>query len=132
MHTKLKKDGVSFMDSMNPNWNMETDIIREFDYKTTIPILLIPITKESRSFGILGELPWLIIYSLLNGTKIACYIEDRDPHLDKDSFRTRTLVKAHLSKILEQYPNLFFMADSMEQLTNFGIYQAKQLANSLK
>lgn len=118
-----KKYGVSVDDSYRPDWaTSATAADEELMRKLGNAVHLIAITEETESFGALGELGPRIMYGDLASQSIGVYIEDHKSAPNSATNRTRTLARAHLTRLREDFPNLrVFVAGSLEELAIFGL-----------
>lgn len=116
-----KKYGVSVDDSYRVKWDSAA-ADEELMHKLGNAVHLVAVTSETESFGALSELGPRLMYADLAGQSIGVYIEDHDSEPNTPTNRTRTLARAHLSRLREDFPNLpVFIADNLEQLAIFGL-----------
>ncbi|MGV9001615.1 MAG: hypothetical protein ACOH18_01515 [Candidatus Saccharimonadaceae bacterium] len=116
-----KRFGVSVDDSYRPDWDAAA-ADEELMHKLGNAVHLIAITSETESFGALSEIGPRVMYGDLAGQSIGVYIEDHGSAPNSPTNRTRTLAKAHLNRLHEDFPNLpVFVAGSLDELAIFGL-----------
>ena len=86
------------------------------------------ITGDTNSFGSLAESGLLALSAFVRGQAYGLYIEDHPSPQNSDTNRARTLVKAHVTRLNEQFPGLVYLADSPRELAHFGAQVIKQAA----
>lgn len=115
----LKDSKVEFYDSDRADWdvNDEKTLEAERQVKLSADIVVQVISNESESFGSLAESGLLALAAFLRGAKYCLYLEKHPSN--KDSNRARTLVRDHINKLNEQFPNIIYLAESVEDLHKY-------------
>lgn len=134
--TESYGQAVEVDDSFRMNWDddPEQSARDELEHKLQVATQLIAITSETESLGALAELGTRIMHADLAGQSIGVYIEPHDSALNSETNRTRTLAKAHIQRLLEDFPHApFFVAKDLKQLAFFGLsehfrHEQRQLA----
>jgi hypothetical protein len=125
MKKHFETEGINYFDSYKEDWRKE-DIAKEAEHKLHDKVILQIITGETESFGSLAESGLLALSAFVRGQAYGLYIEAHPSDSRSDTNRARTLVKAHVRKLNEQFPGLVYLADSIEDLTRFAIEQNKK------
>lgn len=116
-----KKFGVTVDDSYRTDWDSAA-ADEELMHKLGNAVHLVAITSETESFGALSEIGPRVMYADLAGQSIGVYIEEHDSAPNSPTNRTRTLARAHLNRLREDFPNLrVFIAGSLDELAIFGL-----------
>ena len=117
-----KKFGVSVDDSYRTDWDIISAADEELMRKLGNAVHLVAITGETESFGALAEIGPRVMYADLAGQSIGVYIEDHASAPDSPTNRARTLARAHMRRLREDFPNLpVFIAGSLDELAIFGL-----------
>ncbi|MEI7942985.1 MAG: hypothetical protein WCH76_07495, partial [Candidatus Riflemargulisbacteria bacterium] len=119
----LNAKNMPIYDSYIKNWddNMEQNIDNELKHKRHDKVILSIITGDTEGFGSLAESGLLALNAMITGQAYGLYIEDHPSPPNSATNRTRTLVKAHIAKLNQQFPNTVFLANSMEELAAFAV-----------
>lgn len=112
---------IDYFDSYRGDWQAERDLPVEFEHKVGDEVLLQYITGETESLGSLAEVGLLALSAFIRGKAYGIYLEDHPSDRKSDTNRARSLVRAHIAKLNEQFPNLIYVAESADSLTDFGV-----------
>lgn len=122
----LSENNINFYDPYIENWN-QNDWIQELSHKTNDKVILQLITWETESFGSIAESWLLALSAFLRWQAYWIYIEDHTSAPNSDSNRARRLIKEHIIKLNEQFPNTIYLGKSLEDLKNWTKYIYKNL-----
>jgi hypothetical protein len=65
-----------------------------------------------------------MMHAHLSGQSVGVYIEPHPSAQNSSANRTRILVKEHLSRLREDFPNLpIFVAQTLDELAMFGLVE---------
>ncbi|MFA6537505.1 MAG: hypothetical protein WCT18_03870 [Patescibacteria group bacterium] len=120
----LDNEGIAYFDPYKENWTKE-DGAAEITHKTGDKVLLQIITGETESFGSIAESGLLALSAFVRGQAYGLFIEDHPSSPKSETNRARSLVKAHVKKLIDQFPGIVFLADSIEELQKWAIKTAK-------
>ncbi len=126
VESTVRGRGVPVKAGYSKNW----DPAEELTHKMNDAVQLIAITGETDSFGALAELGPFMMHAYIAGQSLGIFIEDHPSGPTSQTNRTRTLAKAHLNRLLSDFPELpIFIADDLSQLATFGLseyYEQRQ------
>lgn len=125
MKERFESAGISYFDSYKEDWSAE-DANNEITHKLKDKVLLQIISGETEGFGSLAESGLLALSAFVRGQAYGLYIEDHPSDPESSTNRARTLVRAHVTKLNEQFPGIVYLADSIENLTQFATTVMKQ------
>jgi hypothetical protein len=121
---RLDAYDVPTSDNYEKDWQPENGIDYETINKLNTAIQLVAITKDTKAFGPLAELGPRMMHAHLSGQSVGVYIEPHPSAQNSSANRTRILVKEHLSRLREDFPNLpIFVAQTLDELAMFGLVE---------
>jgi hypothetical protein len=121
-----EKANVQYFDPYRENWTDTVGAEGEVEHKTKDKVILQIITGETESFGSIAESGLLALSAFVRGQAYGIYIEDHPSEPTSETNRARTLIRAHIKKLNEQFPGIIFLADSIDELQEWSIKAIKK------
>lgn len=118
----LEAAGVDAFNPVVADWN-EAAMKNEAENAATDQVILMVITGETTAIASMAESGWIALEAAARGQQIVIFLEDMlaDDEPQKDerggAFRpnkTRKLLRQHIVKAAEAYPDNVFLVDSVE------------------
>ncbi len=120
---KLSRRKIPHFNPVKNNWSLEHLQTDQINHKLNDKVIIQVITGETEGFGSLAESGLLALSAFVRGQAYGLFIEDHPSEPHSDTNRTRTLVRAHINKLNEQFPGLIYLAKSKEELLDWSIKQ---------
>lgn len=104
-----EKKGIDYFNPQKTEWKPE-DAEIEALHLLQDDVILFPVTDETYGLGSLAEIGFAVTRAMTSNQMLIVFVDSKvsdeltDVVAKKESLRTRTLVKAHLSKI--DHPNV--------------------------
>lgn len=122
---KLESQNITSFNPVVKDWNEECMKI-EAEHAASDQVVMMVITGETTAIASLAESGWIALEAVARGQKIVLFIEDMPAEKcpAKDEFggaltpnKTRKLVRSHLAKVVQAYPDNVFLTTSVEDAT---------------
>ena len=121
--TLFQKQGIAYYNPVHKDWNSPAHITKETHHKTGgSAVMICNITAGSDGYGACAEAGWLLLFSILKGTRVIFKIDTfENTPANKDRNRPRQLIKAHLARLAMEYPGLVNLVDTDLQLYDLSL-----------
>lgn len=115
---------IDYFNPVVPNWDPSFAVI-EADHLVEDEIILFPVTDETYGTGSLAEVGFSITQAIKSNSenfvviyvapKVCDALQEENPTLAKDSYKSRSLVLEHLKEQKDKYPNVYIV-ESMDDM----------------